>query len=576
MKTSIRVLKFAFATIVLSALYTNCSEFKVLKSTDLSSNETNSFTSLKCANPESVGATELRRLSKSELSNTLNELLGAPLAANLQPILSRLPSDKPNADAFENSYSDLHVSAFSDLAFNAANLVTGASLNGFLARHTACSSAASLTSPCVDSFIAKFGLRILRRPLSSSEATMFRSLYDSGSTPQEGLQIVLMTMFQSPQFLHHVEIGTEATGSDTEFEVTPYEVASRIPYALWDSMPSDALFAAAAAGDLQDSARLDAIVSGMIDDPRTKDKLKGFFAYWLNTSALSNPSTNADFLNGLDTTGLVPEMKREMDQYIDHVIWQKRQGYEELMTSKTSFARTPALAEIYEHTLAANPDDGSQTMGGPRKGLLLRAPLLFASDDETHPILRGATLRKRILCDQMGLPSNDAFGVRLDVDTVEFITEHTLRERITEKTSGGSCAGCHSMINPIGFVLEGYDALGRRRSTEKAYDSTEQLIAEHRIDSSVTNLRIDSDGPSAASSGEELVDIIANSDKGSACFARQTFRYFNFRSEDITQDGCSLKGIRDSIVGQNGSITEGLKRTVMNRALNKKIVKGAP
>lgn len=183
-------------------------------------------------------------------------------------------------------------------------------------------------------------------------------------------------------------------------------------------------------------------------------------------------------------------------------------------------------------------------------------------------------MRRRVLCDSLGAPDPNAIFARPDVDTPEYIAEHTIRERVAVKTSGGSCTGCHAMINSLGFVLENFDLIGRFRTTEKAYSADFKVIAEHPISSGVSGLYIDTNGPDSANSAEEFADILATSDKGSACFARQTFRYFNFRMEDIIQDGCSLKGIRDSIVGPNGSIAEGLEQIVLSPAFNKKVVKG--
>lgn len=574
--TPVQIIALCLLTVLTVFGYTNCSGgFAVML--DFSSEglqRSNSFTSLKCADPNLVSATEMRRLTKTELTNTLSDLLGSTVATSLLPTLARLPDDKDTADSFSNSYSDLHLSALSDLAASAAQLMTQAGPLGIaLSRYTTCTTTATMTDVCATDFISKFGLRALRRPLSQTEITTFKDLYDGGTTPQEGFQVVVMTMLQSPEFLYHVELGTPAIGTDTAYDVTSFEMASRISYALWNTMPTQELFDAAASGVIRDPAQLESLVDRMIEDTRTKTKMKTFFSAWLGLRSLPNPSPNPDFLNGLVTTGLTAEMSRELDQYLDYIVWKKRAGYEELMTSKVSFARTPALAAIYEHPLATDPNAATQTMGPGRMGLLLRSPLLMAGDDENHPILRGVTLRKNVLCDVLGMPSNEAFAARPDVDTTAYILGHTVRQRVAEKTSASNCIGCHAMINPIGFALEEFDPLGRRRTTEKAYDSTFQFIVEHRVDSSARDLLIDVGGPDASTSGEQLIDIIAHSDKGSACFARQTYRYFAFRQENTVQDGCSLKGIRDAVVGDGGSITDGLKRVLLNPGLAKKVVK---
>jgi hypothetical protein len=405
--------------------------------------------------------------------------------------------------------------------------------------------------------------------LSADEVTWFQQVYSGASSPLEGIGNVIAVALQSPEFLYLLELG-DSTGSDSSFALTQYEIASRLSYQLWDTMPDDELFTLADQGKLSDNQVISNQIDRMINQPEAKAKISRFFLYWLlYTKGKSEPSTNPSFLNGLNTSGLNTEMTRELEEYINYVVWQKRGTYQDLLTLKDSFAKTEALAQIYQHPLLTS---GTQIMGGTRKGLLMRLPFLISGDSYNHPILRGVFLRKRILCDDLGAPSANQLTTAPEVDTLPYIQQYTVRERIAMKTSSNSCITCHSQINPLGFAFENFDSLGRERTVETAYDPNFQVIAQHQVNTQVTDLNLGARAPASVASGSELVDAIANGEKGSACFARQVFRFYNIRRE-TPQDGCALGSTFTSARDPQRGILDSIKENLLNEQIGSKTVK---
>lgn len=532
---------------------------------------------LLCTASGNGNPTDLRRLTKVELSNTLKDLLGATIFADLQGSLSQLPEVGIGTaiGSFQNQYAAAEVEALANLAFAASEsaIKTDANLNGLLSANSTCTNYASVTTACVQDFVTNFGLKVFRRPLTTAEVTNFKNVYANGVDTKDKFSYLIVSFLQMPQFLYHVELGTAGVDTNSEFTISPYEAASRMSYMIWGTMPSDLLFQQAANGDLNDATKLATTVATMMTDARASNKVTEFFKYWLNLTNVPNFPTNTTYLNGISTAGLHTEMVREMNQFVNHVVFTQKKGYQELLTSKVSFAKTAALASIYEHSLAANPDTGSQVMGPGRKGLFMRGSFLAYGDTENHPIIRASKLRQRVLCDTLGAPPDAAQTTNAQVDTLPYIQQYTTRERMTMKTAPSECMGCHGQMNSLGFALEGFDSLGRRSLIERNYDRTSgALLATHDINPVVSGLNIESGGPNSSNSAEDFVDQLISSDKAISCFSRQIFRYYKVQQEDMTKDGCLLANMRDTMNGTNGSIYNGIMTLVKDTNFRKKKV----
>jgi len=230
------------------------------------------------------------------------------------------------------------------------------------------------------------------------------------------------------------------------------------------------------------------------------------------------------------------------------------------------FARTNRLASLYGVDVwdgdVANQPAFSD---GRHAGLLTRAALLVEGDELTNPIKRGAFVLRSILCRDLHPPSNlPAEALTLP----EADPSLTTRQRFEAKTSPTECAGCHSLFNPFGFLLESFDALGRFRSEENVFDEAGEIVASLPIDPAVEVLVGDSQASAATAS--ELGEALAASPLVEECFARHYFRY-TYRRDEASGDSCALAAIRDG-GGPDGSLREKLKSVALEPAFRERVV----
>jgi hypothetical protein len=207
-----------------------------------------------------------------------------------------------------------------------------------------------------------------------------------------------------------------------------------------------------------------------------------------------------------------------------------------------------------------------------RVGILLRPALLTAASDATSPIFRGLRVRRRILCQNIPPPGDTIIAQRTQEIKELSRTEHSMRDIVANVTSPQTCMNCHASINPLGFALEGFDQIGTFRTTEDVYNSTNQLVASHPINSTVQNLDIGPNEPAEISSARELVGVIADSPRGQACFSQRVFEHSRKRAIDDQIDGCTMNAMEQSL-SRGDTIQDVLMRNVVNADLFFKKVK---
>ncbi len=190
-----------------------------------------------------------------------------------------------------------------------------------------------------------------------------------------------------------------------------------------------------------------------------------------------------------------------------------------------------------------------------RVGLLTRAGMLYQSRVENNPVQRGVFLRRQILCDDLSNPDADKLPDRA-LDLPEDHPDVTTRERYATKTSPALCMGCHNRINPLGFALEDYDALGRFRTRENFYDlknNRPEIISTLPINAQVSSLNLSSYGDNTAvNGGTELSEQLARSTKANLCVSRQLFRFMN-KTRESTEDACMISDMYNNLAGEKGS-----------------------
>jgi hypothetical protein len=367
---------------------------------------------------------------------------------------------------------------------------------------------------CPGEFIERFGERAFRRPLTQAEATRFEALFAAGASLgetadpfREGVQIVIEGMLQSPQFLYRTEVSPgEVQGGRVALD--DWEVASRLSYFIYDSMPDDELFARARQGQLSTPAEIAGQVARMLDDDRAVSKFATFHEQVWQFGRFARIAPDAATFPNLPPD-LIDRVGNASSRFVQSVI-DDGGGLREFLTAPYAFADSQ-LARLY----GANVGTGLNRIEfrpDERKGLLMQVGFLASNaySIKTDPIHRGLFILRDILCRVIPDPPPGAQATPPPVATEPI---ETTREEISLLTGQLYCPTCHSQINEPGFAFEGFDAVGQVREQERGVD----------VD---TTGGITLDGERVQFGGAlDLVEALAESEEARDCY---TGRWLEF------------------------------------------------
>ncbi len=405
---------------------------------------------------------------------------------------------------------------------------------------------------CADDFIASFSRRLFRRPATAEEQTWLRARFDAAAgalDPGEALTVVAEIILQAPQAIYVRVDGLPGDGALRFLD--GYERATRLAFFLWDAAPDDALLEAATGG-LATDEELHAQVERMLDDPRAHEPMVKRFTDWLELdgSNLHTPleltRTNPERFP-LDSVSLRAAMRVETEALVERALFERDGSIEWLLTTQEAYVNAE-LATLYgvPHT-GASPSDfvWTELPASERAGLFTRAAFLslYANPNVQSPIKRGAFIVKRAMCFALGDPPPNVDDRPIEGGATPAVT--STREAVTHKTSEASCAACHALVNPFGFALGTYDALGAFATSETviANDGGSHTFA---VDTNVTlpggESGIAVAGPVAMSA------YLANSEEVYQCFAKRWFGSAFARAPSRDEE-CALADMGHALAG---------------------------
>ncbi|WP_437942473.1 DUF1592 domain-containing protein [Sorangium sp. So ce341] len=509
--------------------------------------------------PQACGGTERllapqRRLTRFEYNNTVRDLLGTSLTP-----ADQFPVDEV-AGGFNNNASVLTISSLhAEKYLLAAEALAAEAVAGDLSKLVPCDPAAvegqaEAEAACARRFIETFGRRAYRRPLAPEDVDRLMRAYDAGRTGgslREGIEVVIRAALQSPKFLFRLELRHDLDDAAPKVRLDPYEMASRLSYLVWASGPDDELLAAAEAGLLETREQLAERARQMLESPRARLAIAEFYKQWLNLGRLETIVKLESAFPGFDDE-LVAGMRAETPAFIEHVLWSGDRKLSSLLTLPVGFATEP-VAELYGVSVPPGTTTPQLVELPPeqRAGLLTQPAFLavHAHPDQTSPVLRGKAIRQKFLCYDPPPPPDD---VDLTPPTGE--EGATARERFQQHSSDESCAGCHQLMDPIGFAFENYDAVGAYRTEEggQVIDSSGEIFRSTDVDGPFVGVR-------------ELAERLAGSDQVRECLATQWFRYAAGRFE-TDGDGCSLDQLRGGFHASEGDLVELIVATTQTEA----------
>jgi hypothetical protein len=473
-----------------------------------------------------VGPVELRRLSRQELTNTLLDLFPA-LPAGFTASLD-LPEDNPVALAFAQpgTVSDLEVKRFLDLA-EATIAALGGKLPAGMITCTGSDDAA-----CARTFITSFGKRAYRRPLDSAEIDDLMALFTKLRTDPElmygrddALTVIVQSILQSPGFLYRWERGLAAPQIDNGLvKLDSYEVASRLSYLLWRSMPDPSLMTAADGNHLATPDDVAAQARRLLSDPRADQALADFITQWLELGPLATSMKDSSAYPTFKTE-LLDSMRAETVALSRDVLRGGTPTLANLLGAKYTFV-DKALAAYYGVTPDASGRVDLSATG--RVGLLTQGSVMSVKGNSyrTSPVRRGKFILNRMLCSSVPPPPPFAVPELPAPDPTK-----TVRQQLAQHRDNAACASCHGLMDPIGYGFEHFDGAGKFRQMENG----------QAIDSSGTILL---DGATVAfNDATELVKALSSSADVRDCFSTQWLRFALGRFEQDA-DAAAVKHLR--------------------------------
>ncbi len=479
------------------------------------------------------GPAPMRRLTRWEYNNTVADLLGdvSNPADQFVPEAVQLGFDN-NADGA--TLSAVLISQQEDAAGRLASAAV-AKLSTLLG----CDSAAKGEEICATEFIARFGRRALRHTLDAAERARYLAFYKqeraSGSYA-ETIEQIVRAMLISPYFLYRPEFGGTPLDSKGARPLSDHELASRLSYLFWGSMPDDLLLDAADANELSTPRQLQFQAERLLSHARGQNSIKNFYGQWASLSQLASTTRDKSY-----TPQLASLQQQETEAFVDEIVREGDGRWATMLTAPLSF-QSDTLTAFYG--LSGGSKELTRVALDPKRhsGLLTQGSLmtLLAHPGQTSPVLRGKFLLERILCLAPPPPPDN-------VDTTVPAPDPNVsaRKQLEQKTQTvAPCMGCHNIINPPGFAFDNFDAMGRWRDTE------DNNMA---IDASGELLGTDVDGP--FTDHVSLARRIADSKTSRECVVTEWFRYAYGRDHGDV-DTCTVDELRASFEASKGDIRQ--------------------
>jgi len=486
----------------------------------------------------------LRQLTLSEYHNTVADLLGLS-----NPDTTNIPPDVP-IRGFTTNVS----SAFID----GNNVDHYVSVGTALADRAVKESYATLVpcqtedTACAGTFIDKFGLRAFRRPLSPDEKARYLKLFDADVTGGDfkvGVALAVRAMLVSPMFLMRSELGTDM--GQGRFVLSPFEIATALSYTYLGTMPDDALFASAQSGALANKKEIETQARRLVTSTRGRARISAFFGEWLESSrafvATKDPGTFPALKDAATASAVVDAMRAEEEAFINNIVFDSTKKFSELFTADYTFAND-RLATYYGLPKPGTGDTVAKVAlpaDSPRGGLLTMGMFLFghARADQSSPTQRGHLIRANMFCTDVPPPP-----AGVDATVKPGTPGKTGREQIQALTGSGTCDTCHSLMNPIGFGLEGFDGAAQIRTMDGG-----EMVDNSGVINGLGPTPITFQGP------KELSAIVAKDPQAQACLAKNYFKFsrgFDPEQTDAAADADAPERLGQAFVKANLDLPE--------------------
>ncbi len=491
----------------------------------------------------------VRRLTRSEYDHSVSDLLAQDLSPS-----TAFPIDS-QFGGYTNQSDALVVSPlFAEAMAAAAEELSGTALTN-LAMLVPCAPANG-DEACARKFIDSFGARAYRRPLVADESEGLLKVYQAGITGgdfKSGIGLVLEVMFQSPNFLYRTELG-DTPAADGTVTLTPREIASQISYLVLGGPPDAPLLAAADAGTLARADAREAQVRRLLAMPKARSQVSAFVDQWLGIDRIEQVTKDTAIFPAF-TPDMPKLWRQETDSLVQYVVFDGDGMLGTLFNANYTFANTK-LAKYYGLTDTSATFKKVMLKPAERAGILTHGSVLatHAQSTQGSPVRRGKFVRTRLLCQTLPPPPKNLMVMPPPPSTM-----NTTRERFKNHASG-TCVGCHSQMDPIGFGFENFDGVGQYRTMENGFpvDASGELTGTKDADGTFNGV-------------VELARLLENSGEVRECFTKNWLQFSMARGSEVA-DSCTLDAAFKTFQAGQSSI----KDLVVNIVRTGEFVRRAP
>ncbi len=485
------------------------------------------------------GPSPMRRLTHTEYDNTVRDLLNTTTRPGRAFVAEERSLGFDNG-ATVRTVNQILAEQYATAA-RQSSAVAGANLSTLLG----CDPVATGEDACATSFIDGFGGRSYRCPLSVNEKARLLAFYQFSKTEfgfQQAAEMLVQAMLQTAQFLYRMEVadtsGPVVAAAPGVVQTGGYELASRLSYFLWQSMPDAALLDAAKNNQLSTPAEVSAQARRLLLDPRARGAVVNFHSQWFEFGAMDHMAKSPTVYSAF-TADFGPLLRQQSEAFVAGVVFDGGGTFGSLLTSTQGFVND-ALAPIYGVAAPGSATLTAVTLPATeRAGILTQAGwlALHAKPDQSSPVTRGFFVRDGLFCSPPPAPPANIPAIPPFDPTV------STRQRFATHRTDPVCAGCHSLMDPIGLGFENYDGVGAYRSQE----------ANRPVDASGELTNTDVDG--TFNGAVELSQKLSISAQVNQCTVSHWF-HFGFGRGETVADGCTLRQMQDAFATSNGDIRE--------------------
>jgi hypothetical protein len=420
-----------------------------------------------------------------------------PQLSGLETIGARTLATPPSAvEMYETSARAVAKAAVADPAVKAKILP--------------CSPQGAGDGACLRKVVEGFAPIAWRRPVTESEIVRVTNAgivaANAFGTFEAGMENILSALLQSPNFLYIVEIGEQDAENPAVRRLTPAELVTRMSFFLINSTPPKALLDAAKQGALDDEDSIRALAEQLVAQPEARDALAAFYDEVYQLRNLATTPKDTDLFPQF-TPSVREAMRKETLLLIQDVAWNRDADAREILKADYTFVNGE-LAALYgipnvsgDEFVKVTPPAGQHRAGFMSHGSFLARA---SHAESTSPTRRGAFVQDALLCNPVPPPPPTVNPTLPDESA------KTVKEKLQEHFSNESCAGCHRQMDPIGFALEPFDAIGRHRTKDQGFP----------IDASGEVPDLGSfNGP------DELAEVVSNDPRSASCMAKKLYRH---------------------------------------------------